>query len=59
MRNMRRKGSAAPHESLELTFALFDMGDEELDTLVLLDGFSWDCQGCTPTPDNPCGVVER
>ncbi|MCA9651395.1 MAG: choice-of-anchor L domain-containing protein [Myxococcales bacterium] len=53
------KGSAAPHESLELTFALFDMGDEELDTLVLLDGFSWDCQGCTPTPDNPCGVVER
>ena len=51
------KGSAAPHELLELTVALFDMGDEELDTLVLLDGFGWDCQGCTPTPDNPCGVV--
>jgi hypothetical protein len=51
------KGSAAPHESLGLTFALFDMGDEELDTLVLLDGFGWDCEGCTPTPDDPCGVV--
>jgi hypothetical protein len=53
----RIKGSAAPHELLELTFALFDMGDEELDTLVLLDGFGWDCEGCTPTPENPCGVV--
>lgn len=51
------KGSAAPHELLELTVALFDMGDEELDTLVLLDGFGWDCEGCTPTPGNPCGVV--
>lgn len=51
------KGSAAPHELLELTVALFDMGDEELDTLVLLDGFGWDCEGCTPTPENPCGVV--
>jgi len=51
------KGSAAPHELLELTVALFDMGDEELDTLVLLDAFGWDCEGCTPTPENPCGVV--
>jgi hypothetical protein len=53
----RIKGSAAPHELLELTVALFDMGDEELDTLVLLDGFGWDCEGCTPTPENPCGVA--
>lgn len=52
------KGSAQPHEELELTMALFDMGDDVLDTLVLLDGFAWDCQGCTPTPENPCGVVE-
>ncbi|MCX4241426.1 choice-of-anchor L domain-containing protein [Paraliomyxa miuraensis] len=54
----RLKGSAAPHEMLELTLALFDMGDDQLDTLVLLDGFGWDCQGCTPTPEDPCGVVE-
>ncbi len=52
------KGSAEPHETLQLTFALFDMGDDILDTLVLLDGFSWDCEGCSPTPENPCGVVE-
>lgn len=52
------KGSAQPHEVLELTFALFDMGDDVLDTLVLLDGFAWDCQGCTPTRENPCGVVD-
>jgi hypothetical protein len=51
------KGSAAPHELLELTVALFDMGDEELDTLVLLDGFGWDCEGCTPSPGNPCGGI--
>lgn len=52
------KGSAQPGESLGLTFALFDMGDEELDTLVLLDGFAWDCQGCAPE-DQDCGVIER
>lgn len=53
------RGSAAPGESLELTFALFDMGDEELDTLVLLDGFAWDCDGCTLSADGGCGVAER
>jgi hypothetical protein len=51
------RGLGAPHESLELTVALFDMGDEQLDTLVLLEGFAWDCDGCTPTPENPCGAA--
>jgi hypothetical protein len=52
------KGSAEPLELLQLTFAVFDMGDEVYDTLVLLDNFAWDCEGCTPTEVNPCGVVD-
>lgn len=54
----RIRGSAAPHEVLELTFALFDMGDEQLDTLVLLDGFGWECQGCDLGPPQPCGAAD-
>ena len=34
------------------------MGDEAYDTLALLDNFAWDCEGCTPTEVNPCGVVD-
>jgi hypothetical protein len=52
------KGSAAPLELLQLTFAVFDMGDEGWDTAVLLDRFAWDCEGCTPSEVNPCGVID-
>lgn len=52
------KGSAEPGELLELTLAVFDMGDEEFDTLVLIDNFAWDCEGCMPSEINPCGVVD-
>ena len=43
------KGSAEPGELLQITIAVFDMGDTILDTLVLLDRFAWDCEGCTPS----------
>jgi hypothetical protein len=52
------KGSAEPLELLQLSFAVFDMGDHAFDTHVLLDNFQWDCEGCTPTEVNPCGVVD-
>ena len=52
------KGSAEPHELLQLTIAVFDMGDSGWDTMVLLDNFAWDCEGCTPSEVNPCGVVD-
>jgi hypothetical protein len=52
------KGSAEPLELLQLSFAVFDMGDTILDTYVILDNFQWDCEGCTPTEVNPCGVVD-
>ena len=52
------KGSAEPNELLQLTIAVFDMGDTAFDTLVLLDRFAWDCEGCTPSEVNPCGVVD-
>jgi hypothetical protein len=52
------KGSAEPLELLQLSFAVFDMGDTVLDTYVIIDNFQWDCEGCTPTEVNPCGVVD-
>jgi hypothetical protein len=52
------KGSAEPLELLQLSFAVFDMGDTGWDTMVLIDNFQWDCEGCTPTEVNPCGVVD-
>jgi hypothetical protein len=48
------KGSAQPNEVLQLTFALFDMGDSIYDTTVILDNFQWDCKGCVPTEVDPC-----
>jgi hypothetical protein len=52
------KGSAEPLELLQLSFAVFDMGDQAFDTMVLLDHFAWDCEGCTPSEVNPCGVID-
>jgi len=48
------KGSAEPGEMLQLTFALFDMGDSIYDTAVIMDNFRWDCEGCVPTEVDPC-----
>jgi hypothetical protein len=50
------KASAAPGETLQLTWAVFDMGDSSWDTAVMLDNFQWDCEGCTPSEVNPCGI---
>lgn len=47
-------GPAHPGEILTLTAALFDQGDTELDTMVVLDDWRWHCPGCTPGQD--CGL---
>jgi hypothetical protein len=47
-------GPANPGEVLGLTAVLFDQGDTELDTMVLVDDWRWDCAGCTPGQD--CGL---
>lgn len=47
-------GTSVPGELLQVTFAVFDMGDTALDTTVLLDNFRWDCEGCTPSEVDPC-----
>lgn len=47
-------GTAVPGELLQLTFAVFDMGDTAFDTTVLVDNFRWDCEGCTPSEVDPC-----
>ncbi len=47
-------GPANPGEVLGLTAVLFDQGDTELDTMVLIDDWRWDCAGCTPGQD--CGL---
>ena len=49
-------GSAAPGEDLQLTFAIFDMGDSSWDTAVLLDNWRWDCEGCVPSEVMGCGI---
>ena len=49
-------GPAAPGENLELAFAVFDMGDTVFDTMVVLDNWRWNCQGCIPSEVDDCGV---
>ncbi len=50
----RARGICAPGETLQLSLALFDMGDSRWDTSVLVDHFRWDCEGCIPTEASPC-----
>lgn len=38
----------APGEQIELIFAIFDLSDGVLDTVVLLDNFRWNCSGGPP-----------
>lgn len=52
-------GPANPGEVLGLTAVLFDQGDTELDTLVLLDDWRWHCPGCTPGQDCGLSPAER
>ncbi len=47
-------GPSNPGEVLGLTAALFDQGDTELDTIVLVDNWLFHCPGCTPGRD--CGL---
>jgi hypothetical protein len=51
------KASAVPGETLQLTWAIFDMGDTIYDTTVIIDNFRWDCEGCVPSEINPCGIT--
>jgi hypothetical protein len=50
------KGAAEPGENLELTWAVFDMGDTIYDTAVIIDNWRWDCAGCIPSEIDDCGV---
>ena len=50
------RGPTAPNDTLQLTIAVFDLGDTTLNTLVLLDAFTWECDGCDGTPGNECGL---
>jgi hypothetical protein len=50
------EGPASPDENMELTFAVFDMGDTGWDTMVVIDNWRWNCQGCVPNEVNGCGV---
>lgn len=37
-----------PGEFIEVVFAIFDMGDAQMDTVVLLDNVHWDCTDLPP-----------
>jgi hypothetical protein len=49
-------GSASPYETFSLTWAIFDMGDNVLDTAVLIDNWRWSCGGCIPSDEDSCGI---
>jgi hypothetical protein len=38
-----------PGEDITLVWAIFDLSDEVLDSVVILDAFSWNCEGGTPS----------
>lgn len=40
-----------PGETIELVLAVFDLGDGDHDSVVLIDGFRWTCTGTTPTTE--------
>jgi hypothetical protein len=54
-------GPAAANEEFRMAFLIFDMGDQVLDTTVLLDNFRWECtEACTPglpVELGGCGIV--
>ena len=41
----------APGETLQLVLAVFDLDDDDYDSVVLLDGFRWTCTGTPPTTE--------
>jgi len=43
---MTLEGRTQPGENLVILAALFDQGDRELDTTVLMDNWRWKCAGC-------------
>ncbi|GEM_PF-979897 len=45
-----------PGDTVKLSVALFDMGDSDVDTIVLLDNFRWVCVACVPNEVDPCEV---
>lgn len=47
-------GPAHPGETMTMVVAVYDGGDADIDTAVLLDNWRWDCDGCTP--GSGCGV---
>lgn len=52
---MTLRGPATPAETLTTTVALFDLASDDLDTVVLLDNWRWECGGCEP--GNTCGLA--
>jgi hypothetical protein len=42
------KAPVVPGETIELVFAIFDLSDPTLDSMVLLDGFDWSCSSSRP-----------
>jgi cysteine-rich repeat protein len=50
------KGPAKPAETFTVAWTVFDKADSILDTVLLIDNFAWDCEGCVPSEVDSCGV---
>lgn len=51
---MTLEAPVQPGETVQIVVALFDQGDANLDTTVLLDNWRWSCGGCDPA--TTCGL---
>lgn len=51
------RGPVNPTETVTTIVALFDQGDRNLDTTVLIDNWRWDCAGCERVGE--CGLSKR
>ena len=51
------RGPLVPGETVTIAIAIFDMGDQILDTAALIDHWRWTCEGCDPTTNDGCEIL--
>ncbi|MCA9714663.1 MAG: choice-of-anchor L domain-containing protein, partial [Myxococcales bacterium] len=52
------QAAVTPGEDITVAFALMDMGDSNLATVVALDKWRWSCEGCIPSEIDDCEVEQ-
>ena len=55
---IRTVGPVLPHETITVSFTVFDKVDAEINTALALDNFHWNCGGCDLVNMTGCGIIE-